>query len=355
MKVKNLVVLTLALLLVVACGPEMATPTPRPDTGTAEAAATVKVEVTGTPDAGQAGDTATPDAGQVLTPTEPISPAGGVEVALAAIEPAEGPLATVNGEEITWEDFEPELNQALHAVTLQYGVDWNQAENIGLLATFQDEILQTVVDRTLLRQSAAEEGIEASQDAIDERVEEQKTAVLGSGMFGSWEQFLEQYGLSEEYFARLMADAVLIDEVGQAHAPSREAEQVHARHILVADEETGQEVLDRLEAGEEWGTLASELSQDTTNKDNEGDLGWFPRGVMVDEFEEMAFSMEPGTTSDLVQTDFGYHIIQVLEKDVRETDDQTYESVKSRAFQTWFEEQKAAAETTIDVTFGSAQ
>jgi parvulin-like peptidyl-prolyl isomerase len=355
MKVKNLFVLTLALLLVAACGPEMATPTPRPDTGTAEAAATVEVEATETPDAGQAGDTATPGAGEVLTPTEPISPTGGVEVALAAIEPVEGPLATVNGEEITWEDFEPELKQALHSVTLQYGVDWNQAENIGLLATFQDEILQTVIDRTLLRQSAADEGIEASQDAIDERVEEQKTAVLGSGMFGSWEQFLEQYGLTEEYFARLMEDAVLIDEVAQARAPSREAEQVHARHILVADEEAGQEVLDRLEAGEEWGALASELSQDTTNKDNEGDLGWFPRGVMVDEFEEVAFSMEPGTTSDLVQTDFGYHIIQVLEKGVRETDDQTYESVKSQAFQTWFEEQKAAAETTIDVTFGTAQ
>jgi len=76
---------------------------------------------------------------------------------------------------------------------------------------------------------------------------------------------------------------------------------------------------------------------------------------MVDEFEEVAFSMEPGTTSDLVQTDFGYHIIQVLEKGVRETDDQTYESVKSQAFQTWFEEQKAAAETTIYVTFGTAQ
>lgn len=355
MKVKYILVLSVALLLVAACGPEMATPTPRPDAGTAEAAATVEPEVVETPDAGQAGDTATPGAGEVLTPTEPMSPTGGVEVALAAIKPVEGALATVNGEEITWEDFEPELLQALHAVTLQYGVDWNQAENIGLLPTFQDEILQTVIDRTVLRQSAAEEGIEAGQEAIDERVEEQKTAVLGSGMFGSWEEFLEQYGLSEAYFARLMADSVLIDEVANAHAPECEVEQVHARHILVPDEETGQEVLDRLEAGEEWGALASELSQDTSNKDDEGDLGWFPRGVMVSEFEEAAFSMEPGTTSDLVQTDFGYHIIQVLEREVRETDEQTYESLKSRAFQTWFEEQKAAAETTIDVTFATPQ
>jgi len=53
-------------------------------------------------------------------------------------------------------------------------------------------------------------------------------------------------GLSEEYFARLMEDAVLIDEVAQARAPSREAEQVHARHILVADEEAGQDPRTRL-------------------------------------------------------------------------------------------------------------
>jgi foldase protein PrsA len=234
-------------------------------------------------------------------------------------------------------------------------VDWNQAENIDLLGTFQDEILQTLIDRTVLRQSAAKEGIEASQEAVEARVEEQKTAVLDSGQFSSWEQFLEQYGMGEEYFARLMEDAVLVDQVSEAHAPSREAEQVHARHILVADEETGKQVMNRLEAGEEWAALASELSQDTSNKDSEGDLGWFGRGVMITAFEEAAFSLELGTTSDLVQTDFGYHIIQVLEKGMRELDDATYESMVSQAFQTWLDEQKAAAETTIVVTFGSTE
>jgi len=148
---------------------------------------------------------------------------------------------------------------------------------------------------------------------------------------------------------------VLVDGISEAHAPSREVEQVHARHILVADDETGNQVLARLEAGEEWAALASELSQDTSNKDSEGDLGWFPRGVMVTEFEDAAFSLEPGATSDLVQTDFGYHIIQVLEKGMRELDDDAYDSLMSQAFQTWFEEQTAAAETTVLVTFGSGE
>ena len=212
-----------------------------------------------------------------------------------------------------------------------------------------------MIDRTLLRQSAADEGLEASQEAIDARLEEQKTAILESGQFGTWEQFLEQYGLTEEYFTRLVTDDVLVDEVSEAHAPSREAEQVHARHILVADEETGQQVLARLEAGEEWAALASELSQDSTNKDNEGDLGWFPREFMVPEFEEAAFALEPGTTSELVKTDYGYHIIHVLEKGVREMDDDTYQSLLADAFSTWLEEQKTAAETVIAVTFSSAE
>jgi parvulin-like peptidyl-prolyl isomerase len=344
MKDKYLFVLLLVVMLVAACGPQMATPTPQVEAdSTQEAGVAV-------PDA-----TATPVPGQTIAATVPITPTGGVEVALAAIEPVEGVLATVNGQEITWADYEPELMQSLHSVTLQYGLDWNQAENLDLLPTFQDEILQTLISRTVMRQGAAEEGIRASQEAVDARVAEQMTAIVDSGQFTSWEQFLDEYGLTEEYFARLMEDAVLIDEVSEMHAPSREVEQVHARHILVADQETGEQVLTRLEAGEDWAALASELSQDTSNKDSDGDLGWFPRGVMVAEFEDAVFSLEPGTTSDPIQTDYGYHIIQVLEKGMRELDDETYESMISQAFQTWLDEETAAAETTIAVTFSSEE
>ena len=344
MRIKFLIVFVVAALLAAGCGPEMTTPTPQEGAGDIGEVETPVAE-----------EGATPAAGEPITATTPITPPGGVDVALAAIEPVEGVLATVNGQEITWADYEPELLQALYGVTLQYALDWNQPENIALLGPFQDQVLQTVTDRVLLRQMAAEEGIEISPSDVEALVEEEKTAMMESGQFASWDEFKEQTGLSDEYFARLIEDSEIVQKVGEAYGPQGEVEQVHARHILVADEETGKEVLARLADGEDWAVLAQEYSQDTSNKDNAGDLDWFPRGMMVAEFEDVAFSLEPDETSDLVQTSFGYHIIQVLEKGMRELDEQTASSMQQQAFQEWLEDQKAAADVTILVTFASEE
>jgi len=353
MKVKYLLLLALVALLAAACaGPQKATPTPRPGSGDTAAVATPVAGEVITPTAQQV---TTPAAGEPISATGSITPTGGVEVALAAIKPVDGVLATVNGQEITWADYEPELRRALYSVTQQYRVDWNQPENIAQLATFQDQILQEVADRTLIRQLAAKERFEVSQSDLLARLEEQKKSILDSGQFSSWDQFKEQSGVNDEFFARLVEDGQLVNKLSEAHGPAREAEQVHARHILVADEETGKQVLARLNAGEDWAALAKEYSQDTGSKDNAGDLGWFPRGAMVPEFEQAAFSLEPGKTSDLVQTEYGYHIIQVLEKGMREMDDQTYDAVLQQAFQKWLDEQKAVAQITMIVKFASGQ
>jgi peptidyl-prolyl cis-trans isomerase D len=102
-------------------------------------------------------------------------------------------------------------------------------------------------------------------------------------------------------------------------------EQVRARHILLklatdaGDEELAavearaREVLERLRADEDFAEIASEISDDPGSKDNGGDLGFFRRGQMVKPFEDTAFSLEPGTLSDLVRSDFGIHIIRVEE------------------------------------------
>ncbi len=103
----------------------------------------------------------------------------------------------------------------------------------------------------------------------------------------------------------------LLEDVKQNDV-DKEEERVWARHILVETEEEAQDVLDRLASGEDWATIAAEVSLDTSNKDRGGDLGWFNRQTMVDAFSEAAFSGEVGETVGPVKTDFGYHIIQVL-------------------------------------------
>jgi parvulin-like peptidyl-prolyl isomerase len=161
--------------------------------------------------------------------------------------------------------------------------------------------------------------------------------------------------VSDEYFARLVQDAELIDQVSTALSPATQAEQVHARHILVDTEEKGQEVLSRLAAGEDFAALAAEYSTDPGSKDSGGDLGWFPKGMMVPAFEEAAFSLAPGATSDLVKTDYGYHIIQVLEKGMRDLDEQALSTQRQTAFENWLTEKKAAAQIEIVTKFATEQ
>ncbi len=124
--------------------------------------------------------------------------------------------------------------------------------------------------------------------------------------------------LAENFlYRRKVSDAVLAD-LGVKPAE----DQVWARHILVPDEAAGQLVLDRLKAGEDWSALAAELSTDTSNKDQGGDLGWFGRDRMVKEFADAAFALSVGEiVSRPVATTFGYHIIQVLGHEPRSLTD----------------------------------
>jgi parvulin-like peptidyl-prolyl isomerase len=93
-------------------------------------------------------------------------------------------------------------------------------------------------------------------------------------------------------------------------------EQVWARHILVQEQAIAAAIRARIVAGEDFATIASsEVSLDQGSRAVGGDLGWFARGVMVDAFEDAAFSLKPGELSEPVQSDFGWHVIQVIARD----------------------------------------
>ena len=115
----------------------------------------------------------------------------------------------------------------------------------------------------------------------------------------------------------------------------RTEEQVWAHHILVETEQEAKDIYERLKKGEDFAELAQELSKDTGSGANGGDLGWFGRGAMVPEFEKVAFSLEVGEISEPVQSQFGYHIIQVLgHQEVPLTGTQ-YEQKKETEFSNW--------------------
>jgi foldase protein PrsA len=90
-------------------------------------------------------------------------------------------------------------------------------------------------------------------------------------------------------------------------------EEVKASHILVEDEEQAKEILSQIKNGADFAALAKEHSIDTNSAVKGGDLDFFTRGKMVPEFEKVAFSLEVGEVSDLVKSQFGYHIIKVTD------------------------------------------
>ena len=92
-------------------------------------------------------------------------------------------------------------------------------------------------------------------------------------------------------------------------------EEVHARHILVGSEAEAAEVITELEGGADFENLARERSVDPSARSNSGDLGFFRREQMVPEFAEAAFALQPGEhTKEPVQSQFGWHVIEVLER-----------------------------------------
>jgi parvulin-like peptidyl-prolyl isomerase len=156
----------------------------------------------------------------------------------------------------------------------------------------------------------------------------------------------EATGMSEAEYGETVKADLLWDKmeefVGQ-QVPTSEL-QIHARHILVETKEEAEAVLERLEAGEDFAALAEELSQDPGSGEEGGDLGWFPQGRMVPEFDEVAFSLSPGEISDAVETSFGFHIIMIEERDEeRELDPAMLEQRIGEAFQVWLLDLEATA------------
>jgi foldase protein PrsA len=267
---------------------------------------------------------------------------GGIDVAMKLVTiPDQKNIAVVDGEAVSTAAYQEELSRALSMVTSQYQVNWNDPQSREPLPALQEQVLDQVIERVVMRHLAGKEGVSIDPKDVETEVVALQTRVQSSGQFAGWAAFLKAYGLTEESIRSLMADNLMLGALSKRHAGPTSVVQVHASHILVETKETGQEVLDKLAKGEAFAALAAQYSTDTGSKDQGGDLDWFPPGVMVPAFDQVAFSLEPGKVSQLVQTEFGYHIILVHEKAARELEPALYEKMQQQQVQTWVEEQRA--------------
>ena len=178
------------------------------------------------------------------------------------------------------------------------------------------------------------------------------TPYTADGYATTYEETLALYtevGLTEEDFLFLFESQLYYEALYEIITAdvSETGEEVWARHILVEDEETANEVLDRLDDGEDFAALAAEYSTDESNKDRGGDLGWFAEGRMVPEFERAAFALEVAEISDPVQTSFGWHIIHKIGHEMRQVSISEHEQLKQQIFDEWLQSERDRIGSTI--------
>jgi parvulin-like peptidyl-prolyl isomerase len=155
----------------------------------------------------------------------------------------------------------------------------------------------------------------------------------------AYQSFLQRANLTDEAYRELKRAEIardrLRDDIGK-NIPRTE-EQVHARHILVDNDDSLKQVQEKLAQGVPFDEVAKEFSTDRATRDKGGDLGWFPRGQMNAPFEAAAFSQAIGDVGPPVQSPNGTHIIQVLERDpARELDPAQIEGKAATGYQAWY-------------------
>ena len=221
--------------------------------------------------------------------------------------------AIVNGEEITWNEIDEQYNKL--------------SSQLQQLIT-KEVLLNQTINEKLLMQQAEEKGVVVDEEELNTLVERVKSQFTEEQLNAT----LEAQGLTMEDFVeqlsnRLTLNELLSEEIPELKVNDSEIEQffnenkasldtpemVRASHILVNSSEEAEELLSMLKDGSDFAELAANYSLDGTAQDG-GDLGYFPRGVMVTEFEQAAFSLKVGEISDVVKTDYGYHIIKLTDK-----------------------------------------
>ncbi len=246
----------------------------------------------------------------------------------------QGPAAIVNGQEISLADYMREVEKS-RASMIQRGVNLNTPEGQAQLEQEKQLLLDNMIDDVLVMQDATKEGVAVSDAELDAELQKSVSALGGQAKF---EEQLKLAGQTlDEARSTLRLQMLYQKMLAKVVGNLQTAEQVHARHILVDSAATAEALLAQIRAGADFAQIAQQSSQDTLTKANGGDLGWFARGTLpAKEVEDVAFTLQPGEISNVVQSAFGYHIVQVLERDpARKLEGDLLVKVQKQAMENW--------------------
>ncbi len=250
--------------------------------------------------------------------------------------PTPPPLAAiVNGEWITEMEFLAEVDRYRAA-----------RQSLGSEASMDDAakiVLDDLIAQVLLAQVARADGFEITEADLKSRLDALTSAAGGMDALAAWQS---EHGYTEESFQSALkrsAEAAWMRDKIIAAVPGT-AEQVHAQQILLYNEEAARKVADQLKAGANFADLAALYDPNTG-----GELGWFPRGYLLEPaLEEAAFRLEPGQYSDVIATGVGYHILLVLERDSqRQLSPDAYLVMQEKALQDWLAQKRVDSEIVL--------
>src|SRR5512139_2973015 len=243
--------------------------------------------------------------------------------------PTPEPMAmTVNGEGITLAEFDSEVARFTAAQTA-----------LGKTVASMDATKAVIDDLTsqmVLSQGARAAGFVLDDSTLQARIDALASQVGGAQNLAKWQS---DHGYNDQTFRsalRRSAEAAWMRDKIVAEVPST-AEHVHVQQILLYNQDTAQSFLQQLKDGADFDELASRADPTTR-----GNLGWVPRGYLLDpRIEEAAFNLPVGSYSDVITTDVGYHIVKVLEKDPnRILSPDAYRALQELALKNWIEQQR---------------
>jgi len=258
-----------------------------------------------------------------------------------------GAIATVGDGVVTQEQFDQIWEQAEAQYKSQEGAPPFPSPDSTQYNQLKASIVNYLVQNEIIKEKAAEMGVTVTDKQLDERMKQIVEQVGGQKKLDKLlkEQAVTQAQLELQLKAQMLQDAVQ-QKVNDGIKVTQEQiqkyfddpanknqfsvpESVDARHVLVKTKAEAEKVRALLEADNSdanWKKVAAEYSTDPGSKDSGGDLGNFPKGRMVKQFEDVAFDIEVGEVSQPVKTQFGYHVIEVTKK--TPANEQTLEEAK---------------------------